>query len=210
MHKAWLERWRNNNIGWHEADGNQNLKRYWQARGKRVLVPLCGKSPDLLWLEAQGNEVVGVEVSDIAVQAFFDDNELDYERNDGQLIEYRATRRNLTLLCGDYFSFRETGFDAHFDRGALIALPPDLRGRYAAHTSERLLADATQLVITVEYEQSVCAGPPYSVEAAEVQGYWPRLERIAATSDIDNAPPKFINAGLSAMQEVVWQTVATI
>lgn len=210
MHKAWLERWQNDNIGWHEADGNQNLQRYWQATGKRVLVPLCGKSPDLLWLEAQGNEVVGVELSDIAVQAFFNDNELEYERHDGQVIEYRATRRKLRLLCGDYFSFTETGFDAHYDRGALIALPPDVRGQYAAHTSERLTADATQFVITVEYDQRVCAGPPYSVEAAEVQGYWPRLTRVAAASDIDNAPPKFRDAGLRAMQEIVWQTVVTI
>ena len=210
MNKAWLERWQNNNIGWHETDGNQNLRRYWQGTGKRVLVPLCGKSPDLLWLEAQGNEVVGVELSDIAVRAFFDENELEYERSEGRLVLYRAKTRRLTLCCGDYFSFEETGFDAHYDRGALIALPPDRRARYSAHTSERLTEDATQLVITVEYDERVCSGPPYSVAADEVQVYWPRLQRVAELADINNAPPKFLAAGLSAMLEVVWQTGVSI
>ncbi len=39
----------------------------WRGTGRRVLVPLCGKTPDLLWLAEQGNEIVGVELSEIAV-----------------------------------------------------------------------------------------------------------------------------------------------
>ena len=71
MHENWLERWRVGRTGWHEAGGNQGLKRHWVAVGRRVLVPLCGKTPDLLWLEERGNAVTGVELSEIAVQAFF-------------------------------------------------------------------------------------------------------------------------------------------
>ena len=62
MNENWIERWETGKTGWHEPDGNENLKAHWQWSGKRVLVPLCGKTPDLLWLESQGNEVVGVEV----------------------------------------------------------------------------------------------------------------------------------------------------
>lgn len=206
MHDAWHERWQQGHTGWHESGGNRNLKKYWRANGKRVLVPMCGKTPDMLWLEEQGNEVVGVEVSDIAVQAFFDEHGLEYELSNGALLEYRAISRRITLHRGDYFKFRDDGFDAHYDRGALVALPASERPQYARHTSSLLTDNAEQLVITVEYDQSVCEGPPFSISASEIHGYWPRLNRVAAVDDIENAPPKFLKAGLDVMQEVVWRT----
>ena len=206
MHEEWHERWQVGRTGWHESGGNRNLKKYWRATGKRVLVPLCGKTDDILWLEAQGNEVVGVELSEIAVLGFFEDNQLEYERSDGALTEYRALTRRITLYCGDYFEFESDAFDAHYDRGALVALVPDLRSRYAAHTSSLLSDDAEQLVVTVDYDQSVCDGPPFSLSEEEIIGYWPRLTRVASIDDTENAPPKFLDAGLKRMHEVVWRT----
>lgn len=204
MHESWLDRWQEGRTGWHEPAGNRNLQAHWQWTGKRVLVPMCGKTVDLLWLEAQGNDVVGVELSDIAVQAFFEENGIGFEPVDGSLPGYRAVDRNITLYCGDYFQFTEGPFDAHYDRGALIALQADLRSRYARHTSSLLTQSAAQLVITVEYDQGVCDGPPFSLGSEEVTGHWPRLVRHAVIDDTPNAPPKFLEAGLELMQEVVW------
>ena len=119
MNEAWLERWETGKTGWHEPAGNRNQQRYWTLTGRRVLVPLCGKTPDLLWLEAQGNEVVGFELSEVAVEAFFSENDLAYERIEGELVEYRASERRLSLFCGDYFAFDAGPFDGHYDRGAL-------------------------------------------------------------------------------------------
>lgn len=205
MHEDWLERWRIGRTGWHEPEGNRNLKKHWRGSGRRVLVPLCGKTPDLLWLEAQGNDVVGVELSELAAEQFFRENRLNYERRDGPLVEYRAVERRVTLVCGDYFEFRESGFDAHYDRGALVALTANLRPRYAEHTSSLLTDNAAQLVLTVEYDQAVCAGPPFSIDAEELLRYWPGLERIASVDDTENAPPKFLDAGLAEMFETVWR-----
>lgn len=206
MHDSWLERWEVGQTGWHQPSGNRNLKAHWRHRGKRVLVPLCGKTPDLLWLEEQGNEVVGVELSEIAVRAFFEENDLEYEKVTGPLPGYRAVARNVTLYCGDYFAFRDESFDAHYDRGALVALGTDLRRRYVRHTSSLLTDDAQQFVVTLEYDQSVCDGPPFSVVADEVLAYWPWLRRHAVVDDIENGPPKFLAAGLEEMLEVVWLT----
>jgi thiopurine S-methyltransferase len=206
MHDAWLERWRIGRTGWHEPGGNRNLKRYWTFSGRRVLVPLCGKTPDLLWIESQGNEVVGIELSEIAVQAFFDENALDYERVDGSLTAYRARELELTLYCGDFFEFREMPFDVHYDRGALSAIAPDQRSRYARHVASLLSDDAQQFVITLEYDQSVCDGPPYSVGAGDLLDLWPALRRHASVDDIANAPPKFLAQGLEELREVVWVT----
>lgn len=206
MHEEWLERWRIGRTGWHEEGGNRNLQKYWRVRGRRVLVPLCGKTPDLLWLEAQGNDVVGVELAEVAVKGFFADNELEYECSEGVLTEYRALSRRITLYCGDYFAFQSKPFDAHYDRGALVALTPELRAQYAGHTNSLLTDDAEQLVVTVNYDQSVCDGPPFSMSEREITGYWPRLQKIASVDDTENAPPKFLDAGLTLMHEVVWRT----
>lgn len=211
MANQWIERWQQGHIGWHEARGNASLKEYWRGTGKRVLVPLCGKSQDLLWLEAQGNDVTGVELSEMAVKAFLDENQLAYTVSDKVLRAYRATERRITIYCGDYFALQvgalQAGsFDAHFDRGALIALPRDRRPAYAAHTSSLLSDTAEQLLITLEYDQSVAKGPPFSVTADEVLEYWPNLQRVAARNDIANGPPKFRDAGLTEMIEVIWRS----
>ncbi len=202
--EPWLERWEIGRTGWHETDGNQGLKRHWTAQGRRVLVPLCGKTPDLLWLESRGNAVTGVEVSEIAVRGFFEDNALEYTRREGLLDCYAAKDRNITIYCGDFFDFDQQPFDAHYDRGALIALDAATRPRYAAHTRSLLSDEAAQLLITIEYDQEVCDGPPFSVREAEIHGYWPRLVRAEVYDDTANSPPKFLAAGLRRLDEVVW------
>lgn len=205
MTEQWLERWREGNIGWHEAEGNSSLKKHWTATGKRVLVPLCGKTRDLIWLEQQGNEVVGIELSELAVKAFFEENEMAYSCAEGTLTAYVAKSRSITIYCGDFFEFTEGPFDAYYDRGALIALPADMRRVYAEHTRTLLHTDAAQLIISLEYDESIAAGPPFSVCAEEILGYWPSLQRVDAYDDIENGPPKFRKAGLDAMIEVVWR-----
>lgn len=206
MPEPWIERWREGRIGWHEPDGNRSLQKHWRATGRRVLVPMCGKSRDMLWLAMQGNEVVGIEVSDIAVRAFFDENGLEFAVDGDKALVYRAKDVPITIICGDYFAFDAHGFDAHYDRGALVALPADERPAYAAHTNALLTSDALQLVITLEYEQELADGPPWSVATEEVLGYWPRLERVNSYEDLENAPPKFRDAGLTSFREVVWRS----
>ncbi|MGB5485800.1 MAG: thiopurine S-methyltransferase, partial [Lysobacterales bacterium] len=63
--KDWHSRWESGNTGWHQPGGSSALRKFWPGLhpGGRVLVPLCGKSPDLLWLAKQGYDVTGVELS---------------------------------------------------------------------------------------------------------------------------------------------------
>ena len=200
MFESWFERWQTGRIGWHEPDGNASLQRYWTFTGKRVLVPLCGKSVDLLWLEEWGNAVVGVELSPIAVEAFFEENALDFSLTRGVLDRYTATGRDITIYCGNYFDLADEQFDAHFDRGAFIAVDPDMRQSYAAHTDSLLVDDAAQLVVTIEYDMEIAKGPPHSVDRVEVQRVWPQLECLEDREDIENAPPKFLEAGLKSLR----------
>lgn len=205
MNKHWLERWQEGRIGWHEAEGNRSLQKHWTESGKRVLVPLCGKTRDLIWLERQGNEVVGVELSEIAIEAFFEENGIAFSKVEGELTAYVADDHPITIYCGDYFNFSEGAFDGYYDRGALIALPPHLRHDYVKHTRSLLSADASKLIISVEYDQSIATGPPFSVPEQTMLALWPELQRADAYDDTENCPPKFREAGLAMMLEVVWR-----
>jgi thiopurine S-methyltransferase len=209
MNDEWLARWEKGQTGWHEAGGNTALRKFWPRlkAGSRVLVPLCGKSPDLLWLAQQGYEVTGVELSEIAVRAFFAEAGIAYDiETTGGFIWFKGLEYQLTIVCGDYFQFTDQPYDALYDRAALVALPPELRPEYIKHTKSLLKADARQMLITLEYDQSKADGPPFSVLPDEVKAYWPGLCRAGDLSSLDNMPPKFRDAGISDFTEAVWLT----
>ena len=73
----WLQRGNQGRIGFHRGEVMPLLEKHWAtldvAAHGRVFVPLAGKSLDMHWLAAQGHEVLGVELSPLAVRAFFAD-----------------------------------------------------------------------------------------------------------------------------------------
>lgn len=197
----WLQRWASGRIGFHNSEVNSLLQRHHEAvlagRG-RVLVPLCGKSLDLWWLRDQGHEVVGVELAETAVRAFFEEAGVEPRvRSEGALTAWST--EGLTLLQGDFFEL--TGrFDAVWDRAALVALPPPLRVRYAQHLRSRV--DGTGLLVTFDYPQAERDGPPFAVLDDEVRSLFPGA-RPLETQEITEA----INQrgwGLSHIEERVY------
>ncbi len=205
MHDDWLRRWADGNIGFHRPDVHAALRQHWLPHTGSVLVPLCGKSVDLRWLAERGLEVVGVELAERAIADFFAEQGLRHERVDGPLPAWVARDLPITIHRGDYFAFDGVRCDALYDRAALVALPPDLRARYAAHTDRLLRRGAFRLVITLEYEQHLVAGPPFAVHADEVLGHWPELDLVERRRDDDQTPPKFRTAG-AVLHEAVWRS----
>ena len=170
----WHQRWADNRIGFHQATPTPLLQKHWAAlgvpAGAKVFVPLAGKSLDMAWLASQGHRVLGVELSRLAVERFFAEHGLQPETETTRYgTHYRAG--DIELVCGDAF-----GLDAAlladcaavFDRAALIALPPQLRQRYARELYAALPAGCRGLLITLEYPQDEREGPPFSVPADEV------------------------------------------
>ncbi len=172
-HDYWHERWALQQIGFHLAEVNPLLTRFWPtlnaAPGGEVLVPLCGKSVDMLWLRAQGHAVLGVELSPQALDAFVRENALScqplqHERFAGHALP------GMRLFCGDFFKLTSEDVQhvkAVYDRAALVALPPQMRADYAAHLSAILPQSTPMLLITLEYATD--SGPPFSVPQAEVE-----------------------------------------
>ncbi len=126
---------------------------------------------DLAWLAGQGHRVLGVELAEKAVQAFFAEQGMAPQvEQAGAFSRYRAGA--LELWCGDFFALTAEDVadcEGLFDRAALIALPPELRRCYAEHLSRILPRGCRGLLVTLDYEQEKMDGPPFSVPAEEVQ-----------------------------------------
>ncbi len=103
----WHKRWADNQIGFHQGQVNSYLQTHWPAlgleTGSRVLVPLCGKSLDLVWLAGQGYRVLGVELSRRAVEDFFREHGLEARCSSAGTSKFGAV---LTWSCGVVISLR--------------------------------------------------------------------------------------------------------
>lgn len=201
----WIQRWQEGRTAWHEEAGSAGLQQHWQGRGGSVLVPLCGKSVDMVWLARQGHEVIGVELAGRAVDEFFVEQQLDRTVEPGAVDIHRAKDLPITIYCGDFYDLEDLQCDALYDRGALVAVDGDSRAAYVAQTNKLLVEAPQRLVITLEYDQSAVAGPPFAVSGDEVLGYWPGLQRVAERDAIGEVPPKFREAGVAQVAEVVWR-----
>ncbi|CAM3882993.1 thiopurine S-methyltransferase [Castellaniella denitrificans] len=212
----WLQRWELGQTGFHQSRVMPLLQKHWPGlglpAGSRVLVPLAGKTLDVAWLAAQGHDVLAVELSPIAVGQFFEEHALRPEiRPTPQGTLYRAG--SIEFLCGDIFGLgAETlaGCAACYDRAALIALPPELRTRYARHVYGQLPIGCRALLLTLDYPQSEMDGPPFSVPESEIRALYGdrwRIERLE-TRDVLAQEPKFAERGVSRMDTGVFRLTA--
>jgi thiopurine S-methyltransferase len=211
----WLERWKKNEVGFHQQEINTHLQEFWGRlnlpTGRRVFVPLCGKSRDMLWLRAQDYQLLGVEISPIAVHDFYTENQLiprlskldPFERWESDL---------LVILAGDFFDLTAKllkGVSGVYDRASLVAFPPEMRVSYATHLKAILPARAEILLVTMEYSQNEMQGPPFAVSENEViklyQSHY-QIDRLYQR-DILNENPRFRDQGLSCLVEKVYHLI---
>ena len=211
----WHERWRTRQVGFHQSAPHPFLERWWPslgvAPGARVYVPLCGKSLDMVWLAVRGHAVVGTELSAIAAQEFFGE-----QGTAAEVSTHGPFRRHASgpyeILEGDALELTPEGLGpiiAAYDRAALVALPIDLRERYALSFAALLPAGSRTLLVAFEYDQARKAGPPFSVTPDEVERlYSPHftielLERV----DIIGSSPKFAAEGIEQLHEVAYRLI---
>jgi thiopurine S-methyltransferase len=209
----WQERWRTAQIGFHQSAVDRHLQAYWPklklAANTRVFVPLCGKSLDLLWLRDQGHRVTGVELSQVAVEAFCMEHGIPARRRSlGDFDAYEAER--LTLLRGDFFKLTPAllgEVSAVYDRAALISWTPALRAPYVQHLAALTNPGTETLLITVEYPEAQMSGPPFPVTRDDIDKLYAdhySIEHLGRQEILD-LEPRLKARGLSELHEVCYR-----
>uniref|UniRef100_A0A2A4Z2U0 Thiopurine S-methyltransferase n=1 Tax=OCS116 cluster bacterium TaxID=2030921 RepID=A0A2A4Z2U0_9PROT len=173
----WHKKWQDNKIGFHESAPNSlltaNFAKLNLAKASRIFLPLCGKTLDIAWLLSNEYQVVGAELSPMAIEQLFDQLKLEpHITTIGKLQHYSAT--NIDIFVGDIFDLTNKmvgTIDAIYDRAALVALPETTRRHYTQHMIE-ISNNAPQLLICYEYDQSLRQGPPFSVSGEEIKSHY--------------------------------------
>lgn len=202
----WHQKWQTNVIGFHLGAPNPLLVKYFDCLSLRkdslIFVPLCGKTLDIGWFLSLGHRVVGVELSEIAVNSLFDQLGLSpkIKQVDG-LKHYQADK--IDIYVGDIFKLQRKHLDkvdAIYDRGAFVALPAEMRQRYTKHIADITHA-ATQLLISFEYDQSQQSGPPFATENQEI------MQHFQQDYDVQLLASQSVEGGLKGQCdaiEMVW------
>ena len=214
--KFWQQRWQDGRIGFHKSDVNPQLIEYFSELAVpisgQVLVPLCGKSVDMVWLAHAGYGVVGVELVETAVQAFFVEQkviptitEFKSATDNAILKRYQGqlAGQTITLWAADIFAISAIDIgeiNAVYDRAALIALPATMRTDYSAQIV-KLSNHAPQLLITLNYDQSKKDGPPFSISQQQLQQYYDTDYKII---ELENQSSTLNTASELAVTEQVW------
>lgn len=170
----WIERWQKGDIGFHQAEVHDFLPVHWPLldvpRGSAVFVPLCGKSLDMVWLAENGYRVVGAELSPLAVDDFFREQEIEtHTRVAGPFVV--RSGGPYTIWCGDVFDLpAEAVRDVAgvYDRAALVALPSTLQFRYAEKLAHLLPGPVPILLASLAYPEAEISGPPFSTPMDQI------------------------------------------
>ena len=219
----WLERWNNNQTGFHQQQVNPYLVYFYGEKGPpveqreklKVFVPLCGKSKDMLWLAQNGYKVFGVECSERAVKDFFEENALNYkhaEKDEHALYMSSNLPSAIEIYQGDFFALQPDVLDDVtdiFDRASLIALPPEMRQQYVQKMAELQKPGVRTLLVTLTFNPEEMNGPPFSVSEEEVNELYSEnfsVQKLLTKNVIDEEAG-LKKRGLTALVETVYKLV---
>ncbi|GFR60726.1 thiopurine S-methyltransferase [Elysia marginata] len=165
--KYWQQRYDGGDTYWLRKEATAMLVKHYnklnpEGKAQNMLLPLCGKSVDLDWLSSQGVPlVVGVdcllavlrEVSVRSGQSWIQ-TQVSESGSDFQLLE--RSDGKMKLYSGDMlrFSTEIAGtFDAMWERGSLIILPPTDINKYAELLKSLLNPGGRILLESIEFDK---------------------------------------------------------
>ena len=207
----WLKRWQDGFIGWHQHKANMRMVKFLPKldlnANDTVFVPLCGKSLDMIYLSEQGFKVIGVELSELAVEQFFSENELSFtkQKQDDFIV---FTGKNIKIYCGDLFDLQPENLInivAIYDRASLIALNEKMRFDYVKFLLGIIPEKIKWLLLTMNYPQSQKEGPPFAVAQEEVKKLFVdcKYQQLEVIDDLKNEQ-KFKEAKVDFLEKAVY------
>ena len=209
----WLARWSEGKIGFHRSDVNPLLiefsDRIFETKPEHAYLPLCGKSKDLLFFAEQVKQVSGSEISPLAIQGFFEENQIEFTQTDSI---YRSER--IQLYQDDFFELnpsQDLSVDLIYDRAAMVAMPHERHRDYAKHLLQILKPGGRIFLIAFDYDPSEMSGPPFALSDEAVKSSFEGHElELLVQRDILQQEEKFKARGLSRLSESAWLISKTI
>lgn len=204
--KFWQQKWENNEIAFHGSEPHpllvKNFNKLSSEKVERVFIPLCGKTLDISWFLSNGYSIVGVELSQKAIEQLF--QELGIIPKISKVANFdHYHAKNIDIFVGDFFELSKAilgNVDIIYDRAALVALPDTLRHKYTSHLTN-ITNKTPQLLICYEYDQKMMEGPPFSITSNEVHLHYQDHYQLHLVESI-NMPQGL--KGSCAAKENVW------
>jgi SAM-dependent methyltransferase len=156
-----------------------------QRAGRRVLVPGCGSGYEVRAFAEHGDDVLGIDFSDAAIEA---------ARR--QLGEFGSRVRK-----ADFFSIGAPPFDVVYERTFLCALPPRERARWAHRIAQ--LVQPAGVVAGFFYFGEGERGPPFGINADELHALLDAAFALRQDHAVPAAQSVPVLAGKERWQ--VWQ-----
>jgi len=203
----WTSMWEAPEQGWNAEKAQQQHEKNYayimeqiKADGGSIhdcYVPLCGDAPIVSYLSDKGHNVTGAEFVLKAVESLlkslgagsarqFASSPYQPAEGDGKkshpIIQHvsagAAGRGSARVLQGDFFSFSpSTVFDFIYDRGSLVAITHDLRGKYTDIIKKALKPGGYIFLECVDRavspDANLMAGPPHHLPLSVVQQLYP-------------------------------------
>lgn len=129
-----------------------------------------------------------------------------HQHADNPAIKYyqgQLSGQTITLWVADIFALLSEDIGsvkAVYDKAALIALPENMRTKYSEHI-RKISGHAPQFIITLTYDQSKKAGPPFSISSEQIQQYYGDNYHI---SELTSEPTSIGSAPELMVTEHVW------
>lgn len=208
----WLQAWREGCIGFHQSAYNKDMKEHYEnlnLEDKTVLIPLAGKSLDIQYFIEKGANVIACELSEIAVEAFFKEANLAYEKEiQGNFEIYKSGP--LKFFLGDFFELSKhqvEHVDYLYDRACVVALPKDLRTKYFKKIHELITPKTDIFILTFSHDGPVDFGAPFYVPEEEIKAAYLEMgHNLHMTlKNPENAEGRFKDAGITKMTAIKWR-----
>ncbi|XP_072460037.1 thiopurine S-methyltransferase isoform X1 [Notamacropus eugenii] len=212
----WHQKWETHDIGFHQEEGNKLLRKHMNTfltgrSGLRVFFPLCGKAVEMKWFADLGHSIVGVEISELAIREFFTEQNLSYSEEPVARISgakvFKSSSGNITLYCCSIFDLPGVNvgkFDRIWDRGALVAVNPGDRERYANLLLSLLEKGFHYLLSTFSYDSTKFSGPPFYVPDSEVKSLFGSTCNIQCLEKVDSLKERHKKWGLDYFIEILY------
>ncbi|XP_055988389.1 thiopurine S-methyltransferase [Sorex fumeus] len=214
--EEWQEKWVTRKIGFHQEQGHQLLKKHLDTflkgeTGLRVFFPLCGKAVEMKWFADRGHYVVGVEISELAIQEFFTEQNISYsEEPVGEIPGakvFKSSSGNISLYCCNLFDLPRAPvgkFDRIWDRGALVAINPGDRKRYADLMLSLTGKGFQYLLAVLSYDPTKHGGPPFYVPDSEVRKLFGSVCSIHSLETVDALEDRHKSWGIDSLVEQLY------